>query len=136
MNREIVAPDSTTDGRGEYVGFDEGSPLARAGGKRDVLAAWGALPRPVMLVGDGATDLEAQSAVELFVAYAGVAAHERVMREAGFVITSRSLAPVLPLALGSLVPEDLTVRRLYDRGLAMLEPEVRQHYTERDKTHR
>lgn len=44
---------------GEYAGFDEMSPLARAGGKRVLLERLaGDLPRPLLHVGDGATDLE------------------------------------------------------------------------------
>lgn len=116
----VAAVDVFFDASGSYVGYDTGSPLARAGGKREVLAAWGALPSPVMLVGDGATDLEARDAVDLFVAFAGVAAHESVMRGAGFVIRSRSLAPVLNLALLGHRPTDPPSRAVWDRGSAIV----------------
>lgn len=117
----VAAVDIFFDGRGEYVGFDDGSPLARSGGKREVLAAWSALPRPVMLVGDGATDLEARDVVDLFVAYAGVRAHQRVIEGAGFAIRSRSLAPVLNLALLGHPPRGERARALWERGRAMVQ---------------
>ena len=43
------------------------SPLARSNGKAQVIRAWN-LPRPALLVGDGATDREARPAVDAFAA--------------------------------------------------------------------
>ena len=61
------------DAAGSYAGFDAASPLARAGGKLDVLRALGVeLRGPLALVGDGATDLEAAPAAARFVAFGGV----------------------------------------------------------------
>jgi hypothetical protein len=51
-----------------------------------------------LLVGDGATDLEARSAVDSFAAFMGVAYRELVAAEADVVIDSPGLAPVLSLA--------------------------------------
>jgi phosphoserine phosphatase len=116
----VAAVDIFFDASGAYAGYDGGSPLARSGGKRDVLAEWSALPRPVMLVGDGATDLEARDAVDLFVAFAGVARHERVVREAGFVIAAPSLAPVLNLALLGHRPTDAPSIALWEKGAAIV----------------
>lgn len=82
---------------GAYTGFDRGSPLARSGGKAEALRAW-ALPRPVLLVGDGATDLEARPAVDAFAAYMGVAFRPPVAAGADVVLRERTLAPVLALA--------------------------------------
>lgn len=82
---------------GAYAGFERGSPLARSGGKAAVLGAWD-LPRPALLVGDGATDLEARPAVDAFAAYMGVAWRDAVAAGADVVIRSESLAPVLALA--------------------------------------
>jgi phosphoserine phosphatase len=91
---------------GAYAGFDAASPLARTGGKREVIDAWvrAGLPRPVMLVGDGATDLEAKPAVDLFVAYAGVLEREAVSAAADVVFREPSLLPVAALALGGPLP--------------------------------
>lgn len=82
---------------GEYEGFADDSPLAASGGKARVLAAWN-LPRPALLVGDGATDREARPAVDAFAAYMGVEFRPAVSEGAEYVLREESLAPVLALA--------------------------------------
>lgn len=122
----VAAVDITFDDRGAYAGFDGQSPLARAGGKRDMLAAWRDEARcPIMLVGDGATDLEASDVADVFVAYAGVIAREPVVAAADAVVRSRSLAPVLPLAVGGTAPRSAGGRALFERGLALLDESCR-----------
>jgi phosphoserine phosphatase len=107
---------------GTYAGFDERSPLARSGGKRVVIERWvPSLGAPVMLVGDGATDLEARDAVDLFVAFAGVVEREAVMAAAEVIVRAPTLAPILALALGDEVPRDPLHRATYERGRALLE---------------
>jgi phosphoserine phosphatase len=114
---DVRAVDVRFDDAGEYAGFDEHSPLARSGGKLTVMRQWGAsLPRPIMLVGDGATDLEARPAVDCFVAFAGVVARPNVVGAADVVIRAPSLAPVLPLALGGEPPADPSARPLVRPG--------------------
>lgn len=85
---------------GSYAGFEADSPLARNGGKPEVVRAWG-LSRDIMMVGDGATDLEAAPEVDLFVAFMGVAFRDRVAEAADVVISECTLAPVLALAADS-----------------------------------
>jgi phosphoserine phosphatase len=85
------------DEEGVYTGFDDASPLARSGGKEEVIRGW-RLPRPSLLVGDGATDLEARPAVDAFAAYTGVAHRPAVVAGADLVVRGPSLAPVLALA--------------------------------------
>jgi phosphoserine phosphatase len=104
---------------GEYAGFEAESPLARQDGKRSVIAAWvPPVPRPSLLVGDGATDLAARPAVDAFAAYAGVVARDAVLAEADVVLIHPSLAPVAALAL------DESPAPMYDdllaRGRALL----------------
>lgn len=116
----VAAVDVRFGADGAYAGFDELSPLARAGGKLEILRSWSAtLPRPVMFVGDGATDLEARPAVDRFVAYAGVIVRESVVAAADEVIRSRSLAPVLPMALGDVPPRDPAGRATFDHGVRL-----------------
>jgi phosphoserine phosphatase len=111
---------------GEYAGFDARSPLARSGGKLDVLQLWRReFNGAVMMVGDGVTDLEASPAADVFVAYAGVVERPRVVAGADVVIRSASLAPVLPVALGGEPPRSRDRTELYNRGLDLLEPEYR-----------
>lgn len=130
---DVEAVDIRFDAADQYAGFDDASPLARAGGKYEVMARWRAsLPAPIMLVGDGATDLEASPAVDLFVAFAGIADRAAVTIAADVVIRARTLAPVLPLALGGRTPDERAARTLYERGLALLDPHVRQHLTDTD----
>jgi phosphoserine phosphatase len=77
------------------------SPLALNAGKAAVIAAAIAgRPWRTLLVGDGVSDLAAQSAVDLFVGYGGVAARARVAQAAPVFIQCESLAPVLALAAG------------------------------------
>jgi phosphoserine phosphatase len=94
---DVAAVGITFREDGAYAGFERESPLARSGGKARVLRAWN-LPRPVLLVGDGATDLEAAPAVDAFAAYMGVAYRPAVADGADYVLRDESLAPVLALA--------------------------------------
>jgi phosphoserine phosphatase len=103
----VAAVDVYFDADGGYAGYDTTSPLARSGGKRELLERWrrelppDELPLPVMLVGDGATDLEAKPAAECFVAFAGVGERAAVVAAADAVVRERALTPVVALALGA-----------------------------------
>jgi phosphoserine phosphatase len=97
----VAAVDVYFTEAGDYAGFEETSPLARAGGKRDWIAAHLAeLPRPIMLVGDGMTDLESRPVIDRFVAFAGVIERAEVVAQADIVVREPSLGAVLCLALG------------------------------------
>ncbi|HET8654563.1 MAG TPA: HAD-IB family phosphatase [Longimicrobiaceae bacterium] len=95
----VAAVGISFHGDGSYRDFERGSPLARNGGKPEVIRAWG-LPRPSLLVGDGATDLEARPAVDCFAAFMGVVHRPAVAAGADVVISAPSLTPVLALAAG------------------------------------
>jgi phosphoserine phosphatase len=126
----VAAVDIRFDGSGAYAGFDTRSPLARAGGKREVMQLWRAeIGGPVMMVGDGVTDLETRPVADVFVAYAGVVHRPAVVTAADVVIHSRSLAPVVPLALGGERPRSQAVRAIYDRGMALLEQHYHDYFT-------
>jgi phosphoserine phosphatase len=93
----VAAVDIHFHPSGQYAGFDVASPLARAGGKRHwIESAGGHLPRPMLLVGDGATDLEARPTVDAFAAFTGVIARQEVARRADVVIVGPSLTALLP----------------------------------------
>ncbi len=66
---------------GSYAGFDDSSPLTTSDGKAEIVRAL-ALPRPIVFVGDGATDLAARPAVDAFVAYTGFVRREPVVAKA------------------------------------------------------
>lgn len=79
------------DDGGEYASFDASSPLARNGGKPEVARALD-LPRLLLAIGDGSTDLELRTstppAVDTFVAFTGVATRARVVAAADYVVGS------------------------------------------------
>ena len=86
---------------GSYAGFEQHSPLARAGGKRELaeqLAREAGAP-PLVLVGDGASDLEAAEggALARFVAYGGVVRRAEVFARAHAAADGKDLACLLPL---------------------------------------
>ena len=96
----VAAVDLRFDLDGSYAGFDEASPLARAGGKSEVLREWREVtPAPRMLVGDGATDLEAKADVDLFVAFTGVVRRSAVAAGADVEVDEPSLDRIVELAL-------------------------------------
>jgi phosphoserine phosphatase len=117
---DVAAVDVMFGADGSWRGYDAASPLARAGGKAEVLGGWRAtMASPVMLVGDGATDAEAKDAVDVFVAYCGLVERPAVVAAADAVIRSVSLAPVLALALGA-PPKDPGRLKLYEKGRSLL----------------
>jgi hypothetical protein len=89
-----------------------------------------------MFVGDGATDLEAAPAADLFVAFAGIADRPAVTAAADVVIRDCSLAPILALALGTTEPDDASARGLLQAGRTMLQMADSSPSPTRDPTHR
>jgi phosphoserine phosphatase len=86
---ELKAVELRFDERGRYRDFDRQSPLATSAGKPIVVAELGA-PRPILAVGDGATDVAMRSAVDTFAAYTGFARRENVVAQADVVLDSFS----------------------------------------------
>jgi HAD superfamily phosphoserine phosphatase-like hydrolase len=77
------------DDRGNYVGFDRASPLATQGGKGELLRGL-ALPRPILAVGDGSTDLvmRTSGAADEFAAFTGFVRRPSVVEAADHVVES------------------------------------------------
>lgn len=96
----VHAVDIFFDGDGQYLGFDETSPLARSGGKtiicQQVLHQEGPA---VLLVGDGITDSEVMAEGVDFIGFGGVVRRESVQRVAALYIEEATLLPVLRYAL-------------------------------------
>lgn len=95
----VFAVPALLDGNGAYLGFDRRSPLWQNGGKPAVLGARPPDQRPLLFVGDGITDLEAKSRVDLFVGFGGVVRRPAVEKHADVYITENSLRPVLDIGL-------------------------------------
>ncbi|MHB1222623.1 MAG: HAD-IB family phosphatase [Gemmatimonadaceae bacterium] len=72
---------------GSYMAYDALSPLVTQLGKATVIATLD-LPRPSLMVGDGATDAAARSAVDAFAAYTGFARRDAVTGIADHVVAS------------------------------------------------
>lgn len=98
-DEDVFAVGVHWDERGTYAGFDRTSPLATQNGKAVVLRAL-ALPRPILAVGDGSTDLAMRTAGEAdaFAAYTEFVCRTSVVAAADHVLTSfdELLAFVLP----------------------------------------
>jgi Haloacid Dehalogenase superfamily, subfamily IB, phosphoserine phosphatase-like len=86
-SRDVHAVSVMLDGNGAYAGFEVASPLATAEGKRTVAARLG-LPRRLLAVGDGATDLATRPAVDAFAAYTGFVRRDPVVEGADYVVES------------------------------------------------
>ncbi len=82
--KQVEAVELFFDRRGRYVGFDEDSPLTRAGGKPARIAALKRELKPVrtVMVGDGVSDLEAMPVVDLFVGFGRYASRAKVKARA------------------------------------------------------
>lgn len=94
---QIEAVDLYFDAAGTYTGFDREYPTTRSGGKPEVIRRLKTelAPSRIVMVGDGASDLETQPVVDLFVGFGRYVARERVKREAKAFVTS--LAEILAL---------------------------------------
>jgi phosphoserine phosphatase len=95
--RDVRAVSVRFGADGAYAGFDTASPLATAAGKRLVAESL-ALPRRILAMGDGATDLAMRSAVDAFAAYTGFVHRENVVSSADIVLAS--FDQLLELVLG------------------------------------
>ena len=136
-DEDVGAVDVYFAADGSFEGFDGASPLARAGGKRQLLDVWRReLPAPIMFVGDGATDLEAAPAADLFVAFAGIADRPAVTAAADVVVRAYSLSPIVALALGDDDASDPQIRTLLTRGRTLLQLPVSLTSAMRDQTPR
>jgi phosphoserine phosphatase len=98
LGAELNAVDIRFDERGEYRDFDRASPLTTSAGKPIVVARLDA-PRPILAVGDGATDVAMRPAVDTFAAYTGFARRANVVAQADVVLDS--FAELATLVLGS-----------------------------------
>lgn len=96
-DRSVHAVPLLFDEKGNYAGFDSRSLLARAGGKQLTVHAILARSKgAAAFVGDGVTDLETKSVVDLFVGFGGVHSRPRVKENAEVFVAEPRLTAVLP----------------------------------------
>lgn len=93
----VEAVDLYFDGNGDYAGYDETYPTTRSGGKPEVIRALKRELNParVVMVGDGVSDLETKSEVDLFVGFGRYVARTRVKNEASAFVYSLQEIPDL-----------------------------------------
>jgi phosphoserine phosphatase len=84
---ELCAVRVSFDQAGAYAGFDDRSPLTTSDGKGTVLQRL-YLPRALLAVGDGATDLAMRSAADAFVAFTGFVRRPAIARAADHEVDS------------------------------------------------
>lgn len=84
---EVFAVRVTFNEDGSYGGFDDVSPLTTTTGKATVVQRL-YLPRPLLAVGDGITDLAARPSADAFAAFTGFAYRPSVVRGADHELSS------------------------------------------------
>ena len=82
---------------GDYEDFDRKSPLTHARGKEVVVRDIRARTKgKAAFIGDGASDLEAKPAVDLFIGFGGVHTRPRVRENADVFVAGPGLNDILP----------------------------------------
>ncbi len=81
----VEAVDLFFDAQGRYVDFDRSYPTTRSGGKPEVIAQLKRefQPDQVVMVGDGVSDLETRTEVDLFIGFGRYVVREKVKAGAG-----------------------------------------------------
>lgn len=93
----VHAVDVWFDDAGAYKNFDLSSPLTKADGKATICRMLAEKHGPLALVGDGVTDVAAQSAGAHVIGFGGVVARPAVRNTADSFVDSQNLTDVLPL---------------------------------------
>jgi phosphoserine phosphatase len=93
----VEAVDLFFDAEGRYTGFDEAYPTTRSGGKPEVIARLKTELQParIVMVGDGASDLETKPFVDLFVGFGRYVSRQKVRLESAAFITRLAELPPL-----------------------------------------
>jgi phosphoserine phosphatase len=84
---DVHAVNVLVDESGGYESYDAHSPMTTADGKRGVVASLD-LPRRLVAVGDGATDLAIKPVADAFIAFTGFVRREPVVAGADAVVNS------------------------------------------------
>lgn len=75
---------------GNYTGFDRNAPTSRDGGKAEVLqrlkVKYPSYANGLVMVGDGATDLQARPPADLMIGYGGIIVRETVAKGADWFV--------------------------------------------------
>ena len=93
----VEAVDLHFDVQGAYAGYDEQFPTTRSGGKPQCIAALKSELRParMVMVGDGASDLETKPVVDLFIGFGRYTERPKVKTGAAAFVYSLDAIPAL-----------------------------------------
>ncbi len=91
----VVGVPVTLSDDGTYIGYDATAPTSRSGGKTEVIRGITANGRRAVMIGDGVTDLEAQSLGIPVIGFGGVVIREAVKAQADAWVNGPSLLGVL-----------------------------------------
>jgi hypothetical protein len=113
--------DHTANKDQQYLDYDNG-PLTITNGKAKIVEELaGNLFGKRLLVGDGSSDLATQgNGIDLFVGFGGVVVREKVEQEAEIFIYPNTLAPILPIATGSIgwqAVQDTRYESVFGKGI-------------------
>lgn len=120
--QNIFAVDIYFDTEGNYLDYDQTSPLIHNHGKRNIVTHLKSMHQQIIHVGDGLNDLITHDLVTRFIGYGGVFYRENIASSCPFYIHTLSIASLLPFVLTPHEYEKLTPTEqvLYHKGLAAL----------------
>lgn len=95
----VFAVDLYFDKQGHYIDFDHHSPLVAADGKRVIIEHQTFDYKSSVFIGDGKSDLEAQSVVGRFIGFGGKGIRQAVLDGCNYFIKRNRLHALLPLSL-------------------------------------
>jgi len=87
------------DTQGNYLGFDESSPMTQRAGKKQIISKIKQKYPKILHIGDGNNDLAVKPIVDLFIGYGGSVTRDGVKNNADVFIECESMLPILPLCL-------------------------------------
>ena len=118
-NQHIYAVGIHFDEQGQYLSFEQSSPLVTRDGKRTVVTQLKEKHEHIMHVGDGLNDYVAHDMVTRFVGFGGAYYRENLAASCDYYIRCLSMSPLLPLALTSQECAALNAEELalYHKGL-------------------
>jgi len=93
--QHVHAVDVLLDEKGEYISFNQESPLARNGGKTDVCLQLNPDNKKMVMIGDGNTDMEAKKAGAFCIGFGGVVSRKIVQDQADVFVSDPDLQAVL-----------------------------------------
>ncbi|MBU4350927.1 HAD-IB family phosphatase [Candidatus Parcubacteria bacterium] len=112
-NKNVFAINLRFQKNGNYLGPDWKNPLTKNKGKRHIIKELAKQGKTV-LIGDGATDLEAKKAVDFFIGFGGVVKRQIVKENADVFITN--LLDISKLCFAIETPNLLPILKIVQKG--------------------